>query len=163
MKTLLIFRHAKSDWGDASLADHDRPLNKRGREDAPRMGALLRQESLNPDLVLCSTAKRARKTAELALEEAGYASEIRFLEDFYAAPPQVYFKALAQLPDPVDLVMVVGHNPGLEELLARLTGELQALPTAALAQVELPIDRWDQLNPQTRGKLVELWKPKELS
>lgn len=162
MKTLLIFRHAKSDWNDPSLPDKERPLNPRGKQDAPKMGRLLRKQGLLPDIVLCSNAKRARRTLELASDAAAYRGETLYLDSLYAAPPQAYLKALAKLGERHDLVMVVGHNPGLEELLALLTGETQALPTAAIAQVELPIKSWEELGKGEPGRLVELWKPKGL-
>ncbi len=159
MKTLLIQRHAKSSWSDAGLADHDRPLNKRGKRQAPEMGALLRQQDLLPDLILSSTAKRAQKTADAIAEESGYEEEIRLSRDLYAAPPEAYLAALRGLPDEFIRVMVVGHNPGLEELLDVLTGESATLPTAALAQVELNIEHWSQVSQAPLGKLVHIWLP----
>lgn len=160
MKTLLILRHAKSSWKDESLPDHDRPLNKRGKEDAPRMGRLLREMDLTPDLILCSTAKRARTTAGLVAEEAGYEGEIILLRDLYAAGPEAFIEALAEVEDAHQCVMVVGHNPGLEELLEALTGEYQPMPTAALAQVDLPIAGWSELDGEVEGKLSGFWSPK---
>lgn len=162
MKTLLILRHAKSDWDDPALADHDRPLNARGKRDAPRMGEVLRREGLAPEAILCSSAKRARKTAELVSEAAGLEGEPQLLDELYAAAPSAYLKACAGLGEDIDTAMVVGHNPGLEELLEMLTGELLPLPTAALAQVELPIANWAELRKRVRGRLVNLWRPKEL-
>ncbi len=161
MKTLLIQRHAKSDWSDASLADHERPLNKRGKRQAPAMGELLRREDLLPDLILCSSARRARKTAEAIAEASGYTGEIRLSRDLYAAPPEAYLEALHDLPDEFACVMVVGHNPGLEELLDVLTGESARLPTAALAQVTLDVEHWSQVSQAPRGKLVHIWLPAE--
>ncbi len=162
MKTLLILRHAKSSWKDETLPDHERPLNKRGKQSAPLMGELIRREGLLPDFVLCSTAKRARQTADLVAEASDYQGEIEYLRELYAAPPQAYLQALSKLDDRYERVMVVGHNPGLEELLQALTGEMQPLPTAALAQVELPIQQWAEVKSVRRGKLVEIWRPKEL-
>ena len=159
MKTLLIQRHAKSDWNDASLADHERPLNKRGKRQAPAMGELLRREDLLPDLILCSSARRARKTAEAIAEASGYPGEIRLSRDLYAAPPEAYLEALHGLPDEYACVMVVGHNPGLEELLDVLTGESARLPTAALAQVVLDVEHWSQVSQAPRGKLIHIWLP----
>jgi phosphohistidine phosphatase len=161
MKTLLIQRHAKSSWSDAGLADHDRPLNKRGKRQAPHMGELLRQQDLLPDLILSSTAKRAEKTAEAIAEASGYEGEIRLSRDLYAAPPEAYLEALHDLPDEYGCVMVVGHNPGMEELLDVLTGESASLPTAALAQVELGIEHWSQVSQAPLGKLVNIWLPVE--
>jgi len=162
MKTLLILRHAKSNWGDVSLPDHDRPLNKRGKADAPRMGELIREERLVPDLILSSTAKRARHTAELAAETCGYEGEIVTSRDLYHAYPDGYVDALNVMADNEPVVMVVGHNPGMEELVDLLTEESVTMTTANLAQVELPISSWRDLRDHTRGKLINLWRPKEV-
>ena len=162
MKTLLILRHAKSSWKNAGLADHDRPLNKRGQRDAPRMGQLLRGEGLIPDLILSSTARRALDTAEAAAETSGFEGDIESRPDFYMAGPEAYLRALRGLSDDYGCVLVIGHNPGLEELLETLTGEAETMPSAALAQVELPIRRWRDLGNGTEGKLVNVWRPKEL-
>ena len=167
MKTLLILRHAKSSWKDEALPDHDRPLNKRGKQDAPRMGKLLRDEDLIPDLILSSDAQRARTTTELVVEESHYEGKVIYLRDLYAAEPEAYLEALAQTGGDASRVMVVGHNPGLEELLQELTDEFQPLPTAALAQVSLSIVQWSELDAEALGepapgKLVNLWRPKDL-
>lgn len=163
MKTLLILRHAKSSWRDSELADHDRPLNKRGKQDAPRIGNLLRREDLVPDLIVSSSAKRAHKTAELVIEASGYEGELRLDDELYAADPEGILDALQSLADDYERVMVIGHNPGLEELLELLTGEWQRLPTAALAQVKLRLDSWQDLEEDTQGKLVNLWLPRQLA
>jgi len=163
LKTLLILRHAKSSWRDSELADHDRPLNKRGKQDAPRIGNLLRHEDLVPDLIVSSSAKRAHKTAELVIEASGYEGELRLDDELYAADPEGILDALQSLADDYERVMVIGHNPGLEELLELLTGEWQRLPTAALAQVKLRLDSWQDLEEDTQGKLVNLWLPRQLA
>jgi len=163
LKTLLILRHAKSSWRDSELADHDRPLNKRGKQDAPRIGNLLRREDLVPDLIVSSSAKRAHKTAELVIEASGYEGELRLDDELYAADPEGILDALQSLADDYERVMVIGHNPGLEELLELLTGEWQRLPTAALAQVKLRLDSWQDLEEDTQGKLVNLWLPRQLA
>lgn len=161
MKTLLLLRHAKSSWKDETIADHDRPLNKRGERDAPRMGALMREEGLVPDLILTSSAKRALSTAKIAAEASGFDGEIRVSRDLYAAGPESFLEALEALPGEYKTVLTVGHNPGLEELLEALTDEAQSLPTAALAQIELDIEDWGDLQEAT-GKLVNLWLPRNL-
>lgn len=162
MKRLLILRHAKSSWKDQRLADHDRPLNKRGKKDAPRMGKLLRAEDLVPDLIVTSTAVRARMTAEAVADASGYEGDVVATGSFYQAGPEEYLAYLHDLPDTYKRVMVVGHNPGLEELLETLTGALEPLPTAALAQIALPIDRWQALDSATPGELVNVWRPRQL-
>jgi phosphohistidine phosphatase len=163
MKTLLILRHAKSSWKDDGLTDHDRPLNKRGKRDAPRVGELLRDTDLAPNLIISSTAKRARKTASKVAKKCQYQGVIELTGELYLAPSQSYLQVLRKVPDQYDRVMVVGHNPGLEELLSVLTGHATPLPTAALAQIELAIDRWLDLDDSAQGKLLDLWLPKELN
>jgi len=163
MKTLLILRHAKSSWDEPGLADIERPLNKRGKHDAPRIGELLKEAGLIPDVILSSPAVRAIKTAESVADACGYEGNIEIKEDFYPGSPGDYIDALNDLPDDPMCVMVVGHNPGLEELLNELTGESETLPTAALAQVDLPIQRWLELDEHILGKVVKIWRIKELS
>jgi phosphohistidine phosphatase len=162
MKTLLILRHAKSAWDEADVADHDRPLNKRGKRDAPRMGRLLRDQNLVPDLIISSTAKRARRTAKLVAEASGYEGEVELAEALYLAGPEACLEVLGKAPDHCQRVMLVGHNPGLAELVEALTGETESLPTAALAEISLPILHWRQADEDTEGKLVAVWQPREL-
>lgn len=159
MKTLLILRHAKSSWKEAGLADHDRPLSKRGKRQAPEMGDLLRKEDLVPDLILSSTARRAQDTAQAVAEACGYTGEIELQRDFYCSEADRYINILRCLPDEANRVLVVGHNPDLEELLKMLTDNAEPLPTAALAQVELPISSWGELSEATDGILRNLWRP----
>jgi phosphohistidine phosphatase len=163
MKTLLLLRHAKSDWSDPQVADHDRPLNKRGKRDAPRMGRLLQDENLLPDLILTSTAKRTRKTAEAIIAVSDYTGKVKAKPALYLAGPEAYITVLRSVPDKYRRVMVVGHNPGLEELLEQLTGTMTILPTAALAEVELPITQWRELGEETKGELRGVWRPRELT
>ena len=162
MKTLLVLRHAKSSWSDSSLADHDRPLNERGQRDAPRVGHLVREQRLAPDVIISSDAVRAQRTAEAVAEAAHYAGEIRLEPLLYGAATDDIMVVLRAAPEDAATVLIVGHNPGLEALVALLTGEPQDMPTAALAQVVLPLDRWRDLDESTRGTLVDCWRPKEL-
>ena len=163
MKTLLVLRHAKSSWIDPALDDHERPLSKRGRRDGPRMGELVREYGLIPDLVIGSDAVRARLTAEAVAEAARYAGQILLDRRLYMASPADIRALLRTVPDKAETVMIVGHNPGLEELAALLTGERQDLPTAALVQIVLSIDQWRDLKLSTRGTLVGHWRPKDLT
>ena len=163
MKTILVMRHAKSSWDQEDLPDQDRPLSKRGKHDAPRMGDLLKTEGLLPDLIISSTARRARATVELVTEAADYAGEVRWEESLYATGPEAYVAVMRTLPAEVGRVMVVGHNPGLEELVAMLTDEWARLPTAALAEIKLNISNWADLGYEPVGKLGKVWRPKELA
>lgn len=161
MKTLLVMRHAKSSWSDDRLADHDRPLNERGRRDAPRMGRLLAEQGLAPDAILCSSAVRARDTAELVAEESGAeAPAVRPM--LYGGDVADYLAALRRLPDEVDVALVVGHNPTVSELVDALADADEAMPTAAVAHVALPLARWADLDEDAEGRLAAVWRPREL-
>ena len=162
MKTLLILRHAKSSWNYPELSDYDRPLNARGKRDAPRMGKHLREQALIPDRILTSSAKRARKTASSVAKACGYTGKVKKLDVFYDTVVGVYFETLQTLPDKYERVMVVGHNPTMEQLVGYLTGQAQRMPTAALAHIQLPIQHWEALDLNTVGTLINLWTPKTL-
>ena len=163
MKTLLVLRHAKSSWDDSSLDDHERPLNARGERDAPRMGRLVRKKRLPVELIISSDARRAQMTAQAMADAAGYRGQLLLDPRLYHASPTEILAALrSAVKQNIAAVMIVGHNPGLEDLVAQLTGKAEGLPTAALVQIDLPIDRWADLTTSTRGTLVGLWRPKEL-
>ncbi|MFM8320243.1 MAG: SixA phosphatase family protein [Chloroflexota bacterium] len=161
MKTLLILRHAKSSWKTDGLPDHERPLNARGLKDAPQVGQRLVEHGLLPERVLCSTARRARNTAELVVDACGYTGDLTLLDELYEATAGTYLAALARCAGEAGTVLLVGHNPTCEELLQRLTGQYLPMPTAALAQVRLPLDSWAAAAEARRGELVSLWRPKE--
>jgi phosphohistidine phosphatase len=162
MKNLLLLRHAKSSWKEADLEDYDRPLNKRGKRDAPRIGQLLRDERLVPDQIVSSSAKRARRTAEHVAQASGFRGETRLTNELYEAAPEQMLAVIKQTPQVHERLLLVGHNPGLEELLELLTGECRPLTTAALAWIELEIDAWADLAPGAASRLVSLWQPREL-
>ena len=163
-KTLLLFRHAKSSWADAGIADQDRPLNERGRKAAARMGRLMRDERITPDLVLSSTSRRTRETAELAFAELGtYPFPVHYRDDLYHADPTQIAHILSQISEPDACVMLLGHNPGLEEFLALHTGQKQSFPTAGLAVIDFKLKSWNQFSESLHGSLRHLWKPKQLS
>ncbi len=162
MKTLLVLRHAKSSWKRGDLADHDRPLNKRGKRDAPRMGELLAEEDLVPERIFSSTAKRARDTAMAVAEASGFDGRPQLSRQLYGADPDTCLQLLRQLGGQADPVMIVGHNPGLTELVEHLTDAEEHLPTAALAVIDLPIDAWSELDEEVEGRLRALYRPREL-
>ena len=162
MKTLLLLRHAKSSHKDADVDDHERPLNKRGKKDAPKMGRLLKNEGLMPDLIVASTAKRCRKTAEHVIAASGYRGETRFCGELYEAHASALVDFLAGLGSDATRVLVIGHNPGMEELLESLIGIYTPLSTAALAQVELDIDAWVGIRKEPKATLAKIWQPGEL-
>ena len=160
MKTLLVLRHAKSSWDERGLDDHERPLNTRGRRDAPSIGALIREQRLTPDVIISSDAVRARTTAEAVAHAAHYRGQIMLSPQLYLAGPDDIVAVLRSVKDTdAGTVMIVGHNPGLERLVALLTGEEEDLPTAALVRILLPIERWRDLDTSTRGFLQGVWRP----
>lgn len=152
-------RHAKSDWNNPNQTDFERPLNERGRLAAPRIGALMRAENLIPALIVSSPATRAAETARLVAAAANFDCETRFEPRIYEATAGDLFEVARELPERFDRVLLVGHNPGFEDLLRALTGEIRAMPTAALARVELDIDDWQSANFNC-GKLIDLFEPK---
>lgn len=162
MKTLLVQRHAKSSWKHPELSDHDRPLNKRGKRDAPRMGRLVAAQGLRPDVIVSSTARRARRTAEEVARHAGCEGAVQLDRRLYLASPDEIVDVVRGVAGSARRVMVVGHNPGLEDLVARLAGRRETLPTAALAALRLSIRSWAELTASTAGDLAGPWRPREL-
>lgn len=162
-RQLLILRHAKSSWADESLDDWERPLNDRGERDTVRMGELIRRLGLLPDLIVSSDAVRAETTARAVAEAAGFGGKLVLSPALYLATPDAILDVIRTIPDStMQRVMIVGHNPGLEDLAARLTGEHVELPTAALVQVSLPVDRWVDVAGDRSADLIEVWRPREL-
>jgi phosphohistidine phosphatase len=161
MKTLYLLRHAKSSWGDPTLSDFDRPLNKRGLKAAQLMGNHMRKQKIRPDLVLSSPAKRNRQTLETLLEHARLEPKTRFDERLYAAGSTDLLNVLRKADDRAESVLVVAHNPGLQDLLEVLTGKLETMPTAALARIQLDLDSWSEIR-ERAGRLDWVLRPKEL-
>ena len=149
MKTIVICRHAKSDWS-FDLPDFKRPLNSRGTKDAPRMGKLLKGYGFMPDLILSSSAERAKQTAELVAENMGYdPSRIKYNRSIYDEGTGNVISLLQVLPESVDSVMVFGHNPTQEGVVRFLLdmGGAVTMPTCAMACMELSISSWKNLSP----------------
>jgi phosphohistidine phosphatase len=162
MKTILLMRHGKSSWKNTELEDHDRPLAKRGLRDSRRMGELLRDKELIPQVILSSSSARTLETARILCDVSGSNDRIVSLDTLYLAEADAYIKELDKLTDDIERVMVIGHNPGLESLLQMLSGQILPLTTAVIAFLTLPIKSWSELNEKTTGELIELWRPKEL-
>ena len=160
MKTLYILRHAKSSWDDHSLTDHERPLNERGLRTAPFIGGLMKERGLVPDVIVSSPAMRAKQTAELVREAAGFEPEITFNERIYEASVSTLIAVITELDNEADRVLLVGHNPGAEGLIYYLNGEIAPMPTAALAIIELEIGSWAEID-GGRGTLKQVIRPKD--
>lgn len=162
MKTLLLLRHAKSDWNDPSLRDFDRPLAARGERDAPRIGKALRKRGPHPDLILSSPAARARATIEAVVRAAKLNREIRFDQTVYGASSPELKMLIRRFSEGISCALLVGHNPGIEDLVGRLSGSHERMPTAALACIEFQADHWEDVD-DGEGKLTWLLTPKQLS
>lgn len=162
MKTLFILRHAKSSWKDARIADFQRPLNRRGQRAADLVGKLIKEKTLKPDLVLSSPAVRAAETIGIVLESARLLVELQYEDQLYLASCERLLQVVSELPDDREQVLLIGHNPGLEELLHRLTGIAEHLPTAALGKIVLDVAHWSEVGSTKCGHLEWLIRPREL-
>ena len=168
MRRVYLLRHAKSSWKDRSLADRDRPLAGRGKRAAKAVAAHLEAEGIRPDLVLCSPARRTRETLERVEAAFGDPVETRLDEALYGASEAELLACLRALAQEIDSVMVIGHNPGLEELAlalasqgAQLARMREKYPTAALATIDLPAQDWRAIE-RGSGKLVAYVRPRDL-
>jgi len=162
VKTLYLLRHAKSSWTDSSLRDFDRPLNERGRAAAPLIGKHLAAETLIDPLLICSPSLRTRETAELVLREANLRLQPHFDGRIYEASLRDLFQVISEIDDKTHAAILIGHNPGLEELFASLTGEPRPMPTCALAKILFDVLSWKALG-AGEGTLEWFVTPKELS
>ena len=165
LKTLLILRHAKSSHDDPKLSDHDRPLAKRGKRASKKIARLMDREGLWPERILSSTATRAastiRRVIQASAEPERNAELVEFRRELYTFDAGEYVDAVRATAGDERSLMIVGHNPGLENLVYYLSGEHRRFPTAALARIELSIDAWDRMDRGT-GTLRGLWLPREL-
>ncbi len=148
MKRLTLVRHAKSSWSEAGLPDFERPLNERGKRDAPGMGTRLAAAGFRPDRLVSSPARRARATAKRIAREIGYPRQDIVLEpDLYGAAPDALLAVIHGLPGALEHVALVGHNPGLTELHNRLADvRIDNIPTTGVVQLELAIDDWNEVD-----------------
>lgn len=160
MKTLFLLRHAKSSWKDGTLADFQRPLNSRGNHASQTVADFLNQEKIKPDLILCSTAQRARETIEIIRQHGAAAGDLRFDERIYEATVGRLIEVITEIDNAVRVALIVGHNPGMEELIKTLTGTSEPMPTAALAKISLEISNWENV-PAKPGTLEWVTTPKE--
>jgi phosphohistidine phosphatase len=160
MKILYVLRHAKSSWDNAEIADFDRPLNDRGESTAPFMGQFMAANGFEPDVIVSSPAVRARETARRVKEAAAMTVEIVYDDRIYEASSRTLQTVAASIDDGFDSAMLVGHNPGMEGFVRLLTGRSEEMPTAALAVIDLDIDRWAEID-SGLGALRTLIRPKD--
>jgi len=142
MKTLLILRHAKSRVGTLILPDFNRPLDERGRIEAALIGNFLAQQSLQLDLILCSPAVRTRETVAIVTATAGLTAQQRFDQRIYEAALSALIDVITEIGNDRDVVLLVGHNPGMENLIERLTGRGASMASGTLAKIQIKEDSW---------------------
>ncbi len=160
MKIIYVLRHAKSSWDNGDLADIDRPLNERGKSAAPFMGKIMKDNAFVPKIILSSPALRARETAKLVKQSAGFDAEIKLNDRIYEASPRTLSIVATSIDDRFDSAMIVGHNPGMEGFVRLLTGKSEAMPTASLAIIDLDVAGWEQITGGV-GKLRQIIRPKD--
>jgi len=170
MRTLSLFRHAKSAWDDPRCQDFDRPLSGRGLQAAARMGAYMEAHGIKPDLVVSSPSARTKATCDLAFAKLAINPPVRFEKALYLASPATILSLVKKLPENVRHVMIVGHNPGLHDLavlllesgpddaLARLR---EKLPTGSLVEMSFSAAAWKDVR-QGSGTLVRFVTPRSL-
>ena len=170
MKQLTLLRHAKSSWDDQRLEDFNRPLNARGWKAARRIGRELEERGLHFDIVLASPAARVRETIDGVQEKYDFGAPIQFERRIYEASETSLLELVRSLPETAGSALIVGHNPGLERLIVELTHDegiglrhrvIGKFPTAGLAAIRLPAERWRNVEPES-GTIVDLIFPKEL-
>jgi len=170
MLRLLLLRHAKSSWSDPGQADFDRPLNSRGRDAAPAMARFMASHGLLPQRVVCSTAQRARETLSLMLPHIAADMDVTLTRRLYEADGEGYLTAARTAAGTANTLMLIGHNPAMEDLAMVLapTGDAAALgqlrekfPTCGLAVIEFDDPRWDAAGPGA-GHLIAFHTPKSI-
>lgn len=161
MKYLYLIRHAKSSWSDPRLSDFDRPLNKRGKKDAPFMGKCLASASTRFDLLVSSSAKRARKTARLIAKETGYNREdIVYHNEIYSSELRTLLSVIKQTEHRINSLGLVGHNHVITECAEWLTGNrIVNIPTSGIVAISFETDNWDEIDRET-GQLIFFDYPK---
>ena len=159
---LILMRHAKSDWSDESLGDHDRPLNPRGNRDAPRMARWLAEVDMIPDVLISSTAQRTRETAALLRDEWPSDPEIIWNSELYLASPDSILRVIRTDNCDARRLLVLAHNPGMAQLVSGLAEQAVDMPTAAIAVFELDDTDWSEFRPHQRRRLIHYMRPKAL-
>jgi len=162
MKTLLLLRHAKAENPTAGSSDINRALNERGKKEAQAIGAFIRKQNLTFELVLCSPAGRARETAELVMAAAEATANVRYDQRIYEASPRQLWDVISEVEEDKSVVLLVGHNPGMEDLLRALTATGESMATGSLAKINLRLDEWSRVT-EDGGDLECIVRPDELA
>ncbi|MDD5400979.1 MAG: histidine phosphatase family protein [Sulfurimonas sp.] len=160
MKKLYIIRHAKSSWKDEALNDFDRPLNKRGKQNAPFMGKRLKENGIMPDIIVSSPALRAKTTAKMIAKEIKYAKDILFNQDIYESSQSTLHKILTKIDDKCGILFLVGHNPALNMLAEYYVDFSQNIPTSGVVEIEFDCDKWADISAKN-AKFISFDYPKK--
>lgn len=160
MKKVYLIRHAKSSWKDLALEDFERPLNKRGKSDAPLMGDKLHDKKVLPDTILSSPAVRAKTTAEIIAKKIGFEKKIVFKKDIYEANATTLHKILTTIADTESIVFLFGHNPSLNELAENYIHFNENIPTCAVVEIEFDCNSWADISAEN-AKLASFDYPKK--
>ncbi len=165
MKTLFLLRHAKAENAAPGLADLNRALNERGRREAQAVGRFIKKQNVKFDLVLCSPAVRARETTELVLAAAELPGNVRYDQRIYEVGPLRLLEVISEIENDTSAVLLVGHNPSMEELLQLLTDRVEQMAPGTLAKINLAADEWGKIKEDNAnlGSLDWIVKPKELA
>jgi len=163
MKTLLLMRHAKSSWANEGTPDFQRPLNNRGERDAPRIGAWMQENGHCPEVLFSSTSTRTRETAALFLPELRPAPSVEYFDDLYHADVPTLTRVIQKADSQIESLMVLAHNPGMEQLISSLKGKFEELPTSALAVFQLDILGWDTFSEGSKAMLLGYVTPHDLA
>ena len=157
MRTLVLIRHAKSSWANPLQSDFERPLNDRGKAEAPAMGERLRKLKVTPDLIIASSAKRTRQTAKKIAKELGYDTEaIKWEEKLYHCIPSVLEEVIYEVDDKVKTVFIVAHNPGITEFVNQLSPQfsIDHMPTCGVVDAEVDTDQWNHFSTAKRKVIL---------
>ncbi len=154
MKKLYIIRHAKSSWDSDAKSDFNRPLNKRGKRDAPMMGEVLKKLAVMPDIILSSSAKRTTMTALIVAEKIGYDKEIVFEDELYLASDSEIYNQIKRVDDDKDSLFIIAHNPGVTNFINRFSDDyILNLPTCGIFAMEFDVDSFKDIKPRSGKKL----------
>lgn len=159
MKKLYLIRHAKSSWSDFALDDFDRSLNKRGKNNAPLMGKLLKDKNIIPDIFLSSPALRAKTTAKIIAKKIEYTKKIIFDKEIYEASDATLHKMLTKLGNKNSIVFLVAHNPGLNILAEYYVDFYENIPTCGIIKIEFDCNKWKNIS-SSNAKLISFEYPK---
>jgi len=160
MKKLYIIRHAKSSWKDVWLNDFERPLNKRGKLNAPFMGSVLKKQNVMPDIIISSPALRAKTTAKIIAKKVKYSKKIVFNEDVYESSPSILHKILTKIDDKNSIVFLFGHNPELNMLAENYVDFDENIVTCGVVEIEFNCKKWTDIGKEN-AKLISFDYPKK--